>query len=165
MPIIRLWLTPESVPPPGRGAVRVVHLCLGLQMGGMEKLLVELARHANRQRLDLHFVTMTTKGSAAAQIESLGWPVTSLNQAPGLRPTMIFRITKLLRQLNADIVHTHNTKPLLYGAPAARLAGAIAVIHTRHGQRSAQRGDRRSCLTSRHGGSIGLSRSRMTADA
>ena len=104
-------------------------------MGGMEKLLVELARHANRQRLDLHFVTMTTKGSAAAQIESLGWPVTSLNQAPGLRPTMIFRITKLLRQLNADIVHTHNTKPLLYGAPAARLAGAIAVIHTRHGQR------------------------------
>jgi glycosyltransferase involved in cell wall biosynthesis len=31
-----------------------------------------------------------------------------------------------------EIVHTHNPQPLIYGAPAARLAGARAV-HTKHG--------------------------------
>ena len=32
---------------------RVVHLSLGLDVGGQEKLLVEFARHADRQRFDL----------------------------------------------------------------------------------------------------------------
>jgi glycosyltransferase involved in cell wall biosynthesis len=103
-------------------------------MGGMEKLLVEFARHADRNRFDLHFVSMTTKGCAAAEIESLGWPVTSLDVMPGFRPAVVFRIAKVLRGLKSDLVHTHNTKPLLYGAPAARAAGIRAVIHTRHGQ-------------------------------
>jgi glycosyltransferase involved in cell wall biosynthesis len=114
---------------------QVVHLCLGLGMGGMEKLLVEFARHADRNRFDLHFVSMTSKGCTADEIESLGWPVISLDHKSGLRPAMVFRIAKLLRDLKADLVHTHNTKPLLYGAPAARLAGVSGVIHTRHGQR------------------------------
>jgi glycosyltransferase involved in cell wall biosynthesis len=33
-------------------------------------------------------------------------------------------------------VHTHNAKPLIYGGPAARLAGVRKVIHMRHGPRT-----------------------------
>jgi glycosyltransferase involved in cell wall biosynthesis len=101
----------------------------------MEKLLVEFARHVDRSRFDLHFVSMTSQGPAAEEIKSLGWPVISLEHKSGFRPTMVFRIAKLLRELRADVLHTHNTKPLLYGAPAARLARVGGVIHTRHGQR------------------------------
>ena len=44
-------------------------------MGGMEKLLVEFARHADRGRFSLHFLTLGEKGAVAEEIEALGWPV------------------------------------------------------------------------------------------
>ena len=113
----------------------VIHVSVGLNVGGMEKLLVEFARHADRDRFDLKFVSMTTGGLAAEQIERLGWPVTSLNISPGVRLTTPVRLARLFRRANARIIHTHNSKPMLYTVPAARLAGVQTIIHTRHGQR------------------------------
>jgi glycosyltransferase involved in cell wall biosynthesis len=114
--------------------IRVIHVSVGLNMGGMEKLLVEFARHADRSRFDLKFVGLTTKGEAARQIEELGWPVTTLGISPGVKPAVFVQLVRLFRQAEANIVHTHNTKPLLYAVPAAHLAGVGQIIHTRHGQ-------------------------------
>jgi hypothetical protein len=48
----------------------------------------------------------------------------------------LIRLAKLFRQSKPRIVHTHNTKPLLYAVPAAHLdVGVQTIIHTRHGQR------------------------------
>jgi glycosyltransferase involved in cell wall biosynthesis len=114
---------------------RVIHLCVGLEMGGMEKLLVEFARHHDRDRFDLQFVSLTTKGSAGDEIERLGCPVVALQQRAGLRSALPLRLAGLFTHYRADLIHTHNTKALLYGVPAARLAGVRNVVHTRHGQR------------------------------
>jgi glycosyltransferase involved in cell wall biosynthesis len=114
---------------------RIIHVCLGLELGGMENLLIEFAARADRNRFDLHFVSLTTKGPAADAIERLGWPVIAMHQRPGLNPTLPLALTRLFLRLRPDVVHTHNTKPMLYAAPAARVAGVRAVIHTRHGQR------------------------------
>jgi glycosyltransferase involved in cell wall biosynthesis len=118
-----------------RGPVRVVHVVNQLDMGGMEKLLVEFARYADRGRFALHFVSLTGRGVLTEEIETLGWEVTSLGVRPGLRPGLAVRLANFFRRLRADVVHTHNTRPLLYAGPAARLAGVRRVIHTRHGQR------------------------------
>jgi glycosyltransferase involved in cell wall biosynthesis len=115
--------------------IRVAHVSLGLDMGGMEKLLVEFARHADRTRFQLRFITLGSRGSLAAEVEASGWQVTALEEPPGLRPGLVFRLAQLFRRGHIDVVHTHNTKPLIYGGPAARLAGVPRVIHTRHGQR------------------------------
>jgi glycosyltransferase involved in cell wall biosynthesis len=45
---------------------------------------------------------------------------------------LIFRLARWLRAAAVDLAHTHNPMALIYGAPAARLAGA-AVVHTKHG--------------------------------
>jgi sugar transferase (PEP-CTERM/EpsH1 system associated) len=115
--------------------LRVVHVVLQLDTGGMEKLLVEFARHADRTRFDLRFVSLTTRGRVADELESLGWPVEALHTPPGLRPRLVLRLARLFRRWRADVVHVHNTKPLIYAGPAARLAGASRVVYTRHGQR------------------------------
>jgi RHS repeat-associated protein len=47
--------------------MRVVHLTLGLDVGGQEKLLVEFARHADRSNFDLAFVSLTSRGAVAAK--------------------------------------------------------------------------------------------------
>ena len=114
--------------------LRVVHVTLGLDMGGLEKLLVELARHANRERFDLHFISLGTRGCLADEIQDQGWPVIPLEEPSGLRPGLVLRLAKLLRQWKADIVHTHDNRPLVYGALAARLAAARRVFHSQHGQ-------------------------------
>ena len=115
-----------------RQRLRVVHVTLGLEVGGQEKLLVEFARHADRARFDLHFLSMSGRGKLADAIEECGWPVTTLDAPPGIRPKLVWRLAHLFRRLGCDIVHTHDDKPLMYGAVAARLAGVRRVIHTQH---------------------------------
>jgi glycosyltransferase involved in cell wall biosynthesis len=119
-----------------RGLIRVVHVVNQLDMGGMEKLLVEFARHADRDRFALHFVSLAGRGDLADEIEAHGWKVTALDYQFGLHPGLVLRFAGLFRRLRADIVHAHNSRPLLYAGPAARLAGAWKVICTRHNART-----------------------------
>jgi glycosyltransferase involved in cell wall biosynthesis len=101
----------------------------------MEKLLVEFARHVDRERFDLRFLALGPGGRLAEEIAACGWPVTALEVPPGLRLGLVPRLAWLFRRWKPDVVHTHNTKPLVYAGPAARLAGVRSLIHTRHGQR------------------------------
>jgi sugar transferase (PEP-CTERM/EpsH1 system associated) len=112
---------------------RVIHVTPQLDMGGMEKLLVEFARHTNRERFELVFVCLSGRGALADAIEACGWPVVALDEPPGLRVGRVVRLARLFRRLKADVVHTHNTNPLLYAVPAAHLAGVPVTVHTRHG--------------------------------
>jgi glycosyltransferase involved in cell wall biosynthesis len=114
--------------------IRVAHLSVGLDIGGLEKLLVEFARHSDRDRFDLRFVSLSTRGELAEEIEAAGWPVTALNFPPGFRPRIALELAGLFKQWQIDVVHTHDDRPCIYGAPAARLAGVPHVIHTRHGR-------------------------------
>jgi glycosyltransferase involved in cell wall biosynthesis len=118
----------------GPRRLRVAHVTFGLDLGGLEKLLVEFARHADRSRFDLHFISLGHRGVIAEEIEAAGWPVTALGVPTGLRPGLLFRLAGLLRRLGADVVHTHDERPHLYGTPAGRLARVARLIHTRHGR-------------------------------
>jgi glycosyltransferase involved in cell wall biosynthesis len=112
--------------------LRVAHVTLGLDVGGQEKLLVEFARCADRRRFDLHFVSLGGRGVLADDLESQGWPVTTLDEPTGFRPGLVLRLARLFYQLGIDIVHTHDERPHIYGAFAARLACVRRLIHTRH---------------------------------
>jgi glycosyltransferase involved in cell wall biosynthesis len=119
----------------GGEVIRVAHVVLQLSTGGMEKLLVEFARYADREWFDLRFISLGGRGRLADDLEACGWPVTALDQPPGLRPRGVLRLARLFRQWQLDVVHVHNSKPLIYAAPAARLARVPRVVYTRHGQR------------------------------
>lgn len=116
------------------GPVRVVHVTPGLDMGGQEKLLIEFARHADPKWFDLRFLCLGTRGSLAADVEAYGWPVHHLDAPAGWRPDLIVRLAWLFRRWGADVVHTHEDRPLVHGALAAALARVKTIIHSRHGQ-------------------------------
>ena len=113
----------------------VVHVSLGTQVGGMEKLLVEFARYSDRGRFELAFLSLQQRGRLADDIERLRWPVVAFDKKTGIRPHLVLQLARKMRQLRADVVHTHNTAGFVYGVPAAALAGVPRIIHTRHGQR------------------------------
>jgi len=125
------WLSGSSRP----RRLRVAHVTLGLDVGGQEKLLVEFARYADRERLRPALsVSLSTRGRLAGDVEACGWPVTALEQPPGLRPRMVLQLARLFRRVGVDVVHTHDEKPLIYAPLAARLVGVERVVHTRHGR-------------------------------
>ncbi len=112
--------------------LRILHLTQGLDVGGQEKLLVEFARHADRTRFDLGFVSLGERGALARDIEACGWEVTALGRPDGLRPALVPALVRLFRHWRPDVVHTHDDRPLLYGAPTAWIARVPRLVHTKH---------------------------------
>jgi len=127
---------PLSAPPlASPEPLGVAHLAFSLQTGGMERLLVEFARHADRQRFQLHFFSLTDRGPPADDIEGLAWPVHCFGKPSGFRWRAVRQLAQSFKRDQIRVVHTHNSGAMIYGALAARLSGVRAVIHTRHGQR------------------------------
>jgi sugar transferase (PEP-CTERM/EpsH1 system associated) len=114
------------------GARTVVHVALTLRTGGLEKLLVQFARHHDRVRFVPVFIALRDAGPPAEEIRDQGCGVHVLGPPRG-KWHEVRRLTRLLGQLSPAVVHTHNVHPHFYGGIAARLAGVPAVVHTRHG--------------------------------
>jgi len=126
--------------PPGEmngasfGPLRVLHISFGLNVGGQEKLLVELARHADRSRFALTFVSLGDRGELAGDLEICGARVIAMGEPSGLKPKLLYRLTRLFRRLRPDVVHTHDQRALFYAGPAAWAARVALLINTRHGR-------------------------------
>jgi glycosyltransferase involved in cell wall biosynthesis len=113
--------------------INIAHVCWQLELGGLERLLVDFARHADRERFSLRCISLNGRGRIADELEALGVEVTSFPETRRPGAIMIGRLVELLARWDIRIVHTHNSAPLMYAAPAAALVGAM-VVHTRHGR-------------------------------
>lgn len=112
--------------------MRVAQVTLCLEVGGLEHLLVEMARQRNSSRFDWTVVVLGDRGPLAAPLGELGVRVITLGQPRGIRPQLWRQLGRVFREERIDVVHTHDERPLFYGAPAARWAGVPRRIHTRH---------------------------------
>ena len=113
----------------------IVHVVQHLRPGGIEALVLELARLTAPSR-PVHVVSLEGEKESA----SAAWPrlretparLTFLDKRPGLDWRLVPRLARLFREVGAVAVHTHHVGPLLYGGAAARLARVPALIHTEH---------------------------------
>ncbi|HEY4180274.1 MAG TPA: glycosyltransferase [Kofleriaceae bacterium] len=123
--------------------LRIVHVLSSFGVGGQERVALDLAIG---QLARGHVVTVISlapgpDGALAKEFDDAGIVVDRVPKRGGLDPTLVPRLARALRRHGADVVHTHNPLPLIYGAPAARFAGA-RVIHTKHGVNPGSRGHR-----------------------
>jgi sugar transferase (PEP-CTERM/EpsH1 system associated) len=112
--------------------LRVAHVTLGLDVGGQERLLVEMARQRDAVRFDWTVVSLGARGVLAAALDVLGVPIVALEEPTGFRVGLWRRLARLFRAERFDIVHTHDDRPLIYGMPAAWWAGVPWRVHTHH---------------------------------
>lgn len=112
---------------------RVLHVIQNLNYGGMERLLADIIRLADRERVDSHVLALQYLGRFA---DGLGDFATLHLSRPLPRWSMLWP-TSLVRQIARiapDVVHTHSG--VWYKASlAARRAGVPRLIHTEHGRR------------------------------
>lgn len=114
--------------------IRVCHVSMCLQTGGLERLLVDFARFHDRKQFELQFLALTGDGQPAADIRAEDCSVRVLNESVKIRKLWsISQLVRSLKQQRAQIVHTHNTYASFYGSVAAKLAGVPIVINTQHG--------------------------------
>lgn len=113
--------------------VRVLHLVQNLNYGGMERLIHDLARRADRAALDVHVMVMGYVGRFGDGLEGAA----EVHLAGRMEPWSLLRpaaLAERIRRIGPDVVHTHSGV-WLKGARAARMAGVPRVVHTEHGRR------------------------------
>lgn len=112
----------------------IVHVLSSYGVGGQERVALDLAigQRARGHEVSVISLAPAPDGPMADEFAAAGIAVARVPKRGGLDPTLVPRLARELRGRHAQVVHTHNPLPLIYGAPAARLVGAVA-IHSKHG--------------------------------
>lgn len=119
----------------GRQVVRVLLITHDLNIGGLQRVVVDLARNLDPARYKPSVCALREGGAFERELQAAGIPVCIFLTKPGQVDYFTFwKIRQLIRQVKPDIVHTHNTQPFIEGALAAVLGGRPALVHTDHGR-------------------------------
>jgi glycosyltransferase involved in cell wall biosynthesis len=115
--------------------VAVVHVVQNLAIGGLERVVLNLATHAHRDRFRPSIVCLGPGGPFVDRARDEGIEVAVLDKPAGFRAGTVIALARRFRRDSIRVVHCHNAAPLVYGAIAGRLAGA-AVVYTAHGMKT-----------------------------
>jgi len=121
-----------SSPVPRTASRHIVYGVLSLDLGGLERLVLDLIKIGVRQRDQLTVVCIERPGKLAGQAKELGASVVCLNKPQGRSRRIVTDAERLLRQLQPDVLHTHQIGALWYLGQAASRIGLAGVLHTEH---------------------------------
>jgi len=112
----------------------VAHVLTSLHVGGGERVALDLAAGQRTLGHQVMVVSLSPPpdGPLDRAFRDVGAEVHRVAKGPGVDVTLPFRLAALFRRTGVSVAHLHNRLPLIYGAPAGRMAGA-AVVMTRHG--------------------------------
>ncbi|MFB3926344.1 MAG: glycosyltransferase [Syntrophales bacterium] len=126
--------------------LKILHVTHSLDMGGLERVVVDLARGLTRVGHRVDICCLNGRGTLAEEAEREGIMVYSLKKKPGVEWLLPVKLSKIIRRGYYDIVHTHNEAGAIYGVPAAVLSNVKNIVHTEHGKEPSYRNKRRLCL-------------------
>ncbi len=111
----------------------VLHLVEYLYLGGIERLLEQLALNTN-DKANVFFFTYETKelSGIGKQIEEQGFPVATYKKAAGRDWTLIKTLIQYIKENKIDVIHTHDFGPIEYAVILKLRFPWIKLIHTQH---------------------------------
>ena len=114
--------------------IRILQLVTSLEPGGLENGVVNLANGLDPDRFHTTIVCLERVGDFAGRLRD-GIRVICLDKPQGFRFPAVRKLAGIIRSERADVVHTHNFSPLIYGCLASLLTGCrAAVLQGEHGQ-------------------------------
>ena len=120
---------------------RVMHVISGLDTGGAEAFLVQLATALKARGFDQDVVSVTTPGAHAANLQAAGIPVHALNVG-SLTGAMaaVGRLAALVRKTKPDVMQGWMYYGDLFAALANRIvpgqeAAVLESARLQHGRR------------------------------
>src|SRR5690242_4535129 len=82
---------------PLMSSLRVIHVVLSLDVGGLERIVVDLVREGGRLGQRVSVLCLERPGTLAPQVEALGSAVVCTGKRRGMRVETIGRIEAVLR--------------------------------------------------------------------
>ncbi|MFA5145950.1 MAG: glycosyltransferase [Candidatus Omnitrophota bacterium] len=114
-----------------RRKIKIGFVNYSLNVGGIETLILEICKRLNRSVFEPCIFVFEKDGKLKDEYLRSGIGVIEVSKKERFDILLPFRLSKILREENISIVHTHNPTNWLYGGIAARLAG-LPLIHTEH---------------------------------
>lgn len=131
--------------PVQRDRVRVVHVLLTMDVGGLERVALDLCRLVDPTQFDCRIICVRQAGAMAPLARANGVPLEALGARGAL--SGILRLARQLRRLRPHVVHSHNPGSHRVAVPARLVARAPVLVHTKHGRNSPD--DPRAVATNR----------------
>lgn len=130
---------PASPAPPGRWEreqqnrvgekrLRILQIVDGFRMGGAETKLLELIAHLDKQRFEIVLANVGPTGPLEHKFQQLGIDIFQYQRRSAFDPLPVWRLYRLMRQREIDIVQTTLLWADIIGALAAKLAGVPAIF-------------------------------------
>jgi starch synthase (maltosyl-transferring) len=108
---------------------RIVYVITDLDVGGAEKCCAQLAMGLDRSRWQSSVCSLSPPGAMAERIAHAGIPVYSLGaRHGGDAPWALWRLVRLLTQIQPVLVHTFLFHANVVGRVAASLAGTSHIV-------------------------------------
>lgn len=108
--------------------IKVLQLVEDLNIGGAEKVIEDISLGLDSQKFDILVWCLSKGGSIADKLQKEGTQVYILGISSYFNPLNIFKLTKLIKETNPDIVHTHGYFASVIGRIAAIFAGIPVLI-------------------------------------
>lgn len=121
------------------GRIPVVHIVQNLEMGGLERVVINLMTRADPGRYESVLYCLGDGGALVPEVEAAGHRVRCFGKRPGMDWFLLNRMARALRTDRAGIVHPHNFSPLVYGSIAAAVTPVRGVVYTAHGAKTSGR--------------------------
>lgn len=118
------------------GPTFILYMIYGFRIGGAEQHLLDLCKALDRKRFRPEIVYFHQDEQLLPEFQQAGIPC-HLFHAKGkeLNLPEVWRLSRLIRNLDPDIVHVHLFHASRYGTLAALLAGVKRIIRTKHSVR------------------------------
>lgn len=104
-----------------------------LAIGGLQQVVVNICKSIDRKMFHVSVLCLRSLGVFVPEVEKLGIKVIYLPQKKnGTDYFSFLKVARILREENIDVIHTHNTQPLIDGTLGALLSGVKTIVHTDH---------------------------------
>lgn len=111
----------------------VLHLVEYLYLGGIERLLEQLAVNTKNQA-NVHFFTYETTvlDGIGKEILNQGFPVFTYKKKAGRDWDLIRQLIKVIKENKIEVLHTHDFGPVEYAVILKLRFPRLKLIHTQH---------------------------------
>lgn len=109
----------------------VLHVVLSLDVGGLERVVLDLAREMAACGHTSSILCVDHPGLLAPTAIEVGAKLYCARKGAGLRLSAVSRVRSILREVRPDVVHTHQISALLYLTPITRELSRV-LVHTEH---------------------------------
>ena len=115
--------------------IRIAHVVFSFDaIGGLENGLINLINNLDTNRF-FHFIcSLTGLGNIQSRVRNDNVKYYALSKCEGNDISIPFKLWRIFRQENIDVVHLRNWVTMVEGYVAARMANISRVIYSEHGR-------------------------------